>query len=163
MVNPLFILSALNASTEKATRNGCYEQNPPGETQLVPTTFTVCSQAINHMSTSHALDEPLAFGRSVKVGHKVPDWFVHKGFYGSCVVEIDMKQGGEDTLTWRDIIVSASSLRDLCVAVPPHLGGEAKAGPRQLLDVMIYGLSKEIGLAVPGGSSGLVQGRTFDA
>ena len=162
MINPLFILSALNASIEKTNRNECYEQNPPGQAQFVPTTFTVCSQAINDMTTGRALDEPLVFGRSVKVGHKVPDWFVHKGFYGSCVIEIDMKHGEEDTLTWRDIIVRASFLRDLCVAPPPHLGGEAKAGPRQLLDVMIYGLSKETGLAVPGGSSGLVQGRTFE-
>ena len=163
MVNPLLILPLLNASTVTTTRNGCYEQNPPGEAQLVSTTYAVCSQAINRITTGRALDEPLAFGRSVKVGHKVPDWFVQKGFYGTCVIRIDMKDGEEDTLTWRDIVVSASSLRDVCVAPPPHLGGEGKAGPNQLLEVMIYGLNKDFALASPAESSGLVRGRVFDA
>lgn len=76
---------------------------------------------------------------------------------------IDMKDGEEDTLTWRDIIVSASNLRDLCVATPPHLGGEGKAGPRHLLDVTMYGLSTDKELPLPLGSSGIVQGRVFDA
>lgn len=74
-----------------------------------------------------------------------------------------MKDGEEDTLTWRDIVVSASNLRDLCVAKPPHLGGEGKAGPGQLLDVMMYGLNREVELPLPVGSSALSQGRGFDA
>lgn len=74
-----------------------------------------------------------------------------------------MEAGREDVLTWRDIVVSASHLRDLCVATPPHLGGEGKAGPRQLLDVTMYGLDKEGGLALPVGASGLVRGREVDA
>ena len=76
---------------------------------------------------------------------------------------IDMKDGEEDTLTWRDIVVSASNLRDLCVATPPHLGGEGKAGPRQLLDVRIYGLGTDVEVPLLLGSSGIVQGRVFDA
>lgn len=163
MVNPLLILPLLNASTLTTTTDGCYEQNRPGQTQRVSTTYTVCSQAINRMAAGRALDKPLNFGRTVKVGHTLPDQFVHKGFYGTCVVEIDMKDGEQDTMTWRDILVSASTLRDLCVATPPHLGGEGKAGPRQLLDVVMYGLSQEVDLALPVGSSGLVQGRDFDA
>ncbi|KAF6219075.1 hypothetical protein HO133_005619 [Letharia lupina] len=163
MVNPLLILPLLNASTLTNNIDGCYEQKPPGQTQLVSTTFTVCSQAINRITAGRTLDTPLAFGRTVKVGHKVPDWFVQKGFYGTCVIKIDTQDNEQDTLTWRDIVVSASNLRDLCVAAPPHLGGEGKAGPKQLLGVMIYGLSKDVDLALPMGSSGLVQGRMFDA
>lgn len=162
MVNPLLILPLLNTSTLSTTKDGCYEQNPPGQTQRVTTTYTVCSQAINHMAAGRALDVPLAFGRAVKVGHKLPDQFIQKGFYGTCVIKID-KEDGEDTLTWRDIIVSASNLRDLCVATPPHLGGKGKAGPNQLLDVIMYGLNKEAELASPVGSSGLIQAHAFDS
>lgn len=163
MVNPLLIVPLLNASTLKTTTDGCYEQNPPGQTQLVSTTFTVCNQAINRIAIGRALDTPLAFGRTVKVGQKLPDYFIHKGFYGACVVEIDMKTGEEDILTWREIFFSASILRDTCVSIPPHLGGERKAGPRQLLDIKMYGLDKEVDMASPIGSSGLVQGRVFEA
>ena len=54
-----------------------------------------------------------------------------------------MEDGEEDTLTWREIIVGASNLRDFCVAIPPHLGGEVKVGRRQLLDVRVYGISND--------------------
>lgn len=74
-----------------------------------------------------------------------------------------MEDGEQDTMTWRDILISASNLRDLCVATPPHLGGQGKAGPRQLLDVTIYGLNKDADLLLPTDSSGLRQGRVFDA
>ena len=164
MVNPLLIIPLLNASSLTAIGpDGCYQQNPPGDAQLVTTTYTVCSQAINSIATGRALNTPIAFGRTVKVGHKVPDFFVQKGFYGTCVIMIDMKAGEEDRLTWRDIIVSASNLRDLCVATPPHLGGEGKAGPRQLLDVTIYGRGTDVEVPLRLGSSGTVQGRVFDA
>ena len=163
MVNPLLIVPLLNASTLKTTINGCYEQNPPGQIQLVPTTFIVCNQAINRIATGRALDRPLAFGRTVKVGHKLPDYFIHKGFYGACVIEIDMKSGEEDILTWRDVIIGANILRDTCVSIPPHLGGEKKAGPKQLMDIKMYGLDKDFDLASPVSSSGLVQGRVFEA
>ena len=163
MVNPLLLLPVLNMSTLNTTINGCYEQNPPGQPQLVATTYVVCSQAINNMVMGHALNNPVVFGRSVKIGHKLPDEYTQKGFYGTCVIRIDMKDGEQDTLTWRDIVVSASDLRDQCVAKPPHLGGEGKAGPRQLLDVRIYGLADEIDGALLEGSSTLVQSRPLDA
>ena len=54
-----------------------------------------------------------------------------------------MADGQEDTLTWREIIVTASNLRDYCVAILPHLGGEEKVGRRQLLDVRVYGISND--------------------
>lgn len=159
MVNPLLVLPLLNASGLTTTNSdGCYKQNPPGQPQLVSTTFLVCAQAINHIATGRALDTPIAFGRTVKVGHKVPDFFVQKGFYSTCVIRIDMKIGEEDNLTWRDVIVSASNLRDLCVATPPHLGGEGKAGPRQLLDVTMYGLGTDAEVPLPLGLTGIVQG-----
>lgn len=164
MVNPLLLLPALNASSLRTTGpDGCYTQNPPGQTQLVSTTYIVCTQAINRIATGRALNTPINFGRTVKVGHKLPDFFTQKGFYGTCVIMIDMKEGQEDTLTWRDIVVSASSLRDICVAPPPHLGGEGKAGPRQLLDVFMYGLGTDAELPLPLGSSGTNQGQVFDA
>lgn len=163
MVNPLLILPLLNASTLTTTSAGCYEQNPPGQSQLVSTTFIVCAQAINHIATGRALDTPLVFGRAVKVGHKLPDYFVQKGYYGACAIEIDMKPGEQDTMTWRDIIVGASSLRDACVAPPPHLGGEGTAGPRQLLDIKMYGLSKDAAPLPPVDSSALGRGRAFQA
>ena len=55
-----------------------------------------------------------------------------------------MEDGQEDTLTWREIIVSASNLRDYCVAFNPHLGGEEKVGRRQLLNVRVYGMSNDV-------------------
>ena len=163
MVNPLLLLPVLNASSIRTTGpDGCYLQNPPEQAQLVTTTFIVCSQAINRIATGRPLNTPVNFGRTVKVGHKLPDFFAQKGHYGTCVIMIDMKEGEEDTLTWRDIVVSASNLRDLCVAPPPHLGGEVKAGPRQLLDVSMYGLGTDVELPLPLGSSGINQGRVFD-
>ena len=163
MVNPLVLLPLLTASTLNATGNRCYKQNPPGRTQLVSTTTVVCSQAINSMTTRRALDTPLVFGRSVKVGHKLPDQYVHEGVFGACVIDIDIEDGKQETSTWRDIAVAASMLRDECVSPPPHLGGERKAGRRQLLDIRIHGRDKEAGLALPVGSSGLVAGRVLDA
>ena len=55
-----------------------------------------------------------------------------------------MEDGQEDTLTWREIIVSASNLIHYCVALIPHLGGEEKVGRRQLLDVRVYGISNDV-------------------
>lgn len=66
-------------------------------------------------------------------------------------------------MTWRDIVVAASNLRDECVGPPPHLGGEGKAGPRQLMDVRMYGRDKEANVVLPVGSSPLVVGSAFDA
>ena len=143
MVNPLVLLPLLTAPKLNTTTNGCYSQTPPGHTQLEPTTFVVCAQAINSIAAGRELAAPLAFGRSVKVGHKLPDQFSHKGFYSTCIVKIDMKEGEQDTLTWRDVLVGASFLRDFCVGPPPHFGGEAKAGPRQILDIEVYGVSNE--------------------
>ena len=163
MVNPLLLLPLLNASSLTATTNGCYEQKPRGQPQLVPTTFTVCSQAINNMAYGRALDTPLAFGRSVKVGHKLPDQFTHRGFYATCVIQLSMRDGVQDSLTWRDIIVSASELRDWCVALSPHLGGERKVGSRQLLNVEVFAIDNEAEMISPGDSSGLVQGRPSEA
>lgn len=140
MINPLLILPLLNASTPTTAANGCYAQNPSGRPQRISTSFIICSQAINNIATGRSLDRPLVFGRSVKEGHKVPDEFVQRGHYSTCVIKINMQEGQQDTLTWRDVIISASNLRDDCVAVAPFLGGEAKAGPRQLLKVMIYGM-----------------------
>lgn len=114
------------------------------------------------MTAGRALNTPVAFGRTVKVGFKLPAHFIQKGFYGACVIKIDLKDG-EDTLTWRDIVVGASVLRDVCVAPPPHLGGEGKAGPNQLLDVIMYGLSKDVELTLPVGSSELIEAHTFDS
>ena len=152
MVNPLLLLPLLNASALMTIKDGCYEQNPATQPQLIPTTYIVCSQAIHHIALGRTLDTPVVFGRSVKVGHTVPDQFVHRGFYGSCVIKIDMIDGEQDTLTWRDIIDSASELRDTCVAPPPHLGGEGKAGPRKLLAVSVFGASNEdVGFVGPGG------------
>lgn len=143
MVNPLLIVPLLNASALTTPQNGCYTQNPPGEPQRPDTTYTVCSQAINQMALGHALDTPVVFGRTVKVGHHLPDSFVQKGMFSSCVIDLDMEDGEEDTLTWREVIVHASNLRDYCVAIPPHLGGEDRVGRRQLLDVKVYGLSND--------------------
>lgn len=66
-------------------------------------------------------------------------------------------------MTWRDIVVAASILRDECVSLPPFLGGEGKAGPRQLMDVRMYGRNKEADVIVPVGSTRLVTSRAFDA
>ena len=164
MVNPLVLFPLLTAPILNATTNGCYSQNPPRQTQRPSTTYTVCTQAINRISTGRALDTPVVFGRAVKVGQLLPAEFVHRGHYSSCVIKLDMEDGEQDTMTWNDIIVSAGNLRDECVARPPHLGGESKAGPRQLLNIKIFGLAKEnIYLAAPGSSGGLVQGRPVDA
>ena len=95
------------------------------------------------MTLGHALDTPTVFGRTVKVGQRLPEFFVQKGLYGSCVINLDIEDGREDTLTWREIIVSASNLRDYCVAINPHLGGEEKVGRRQLLNVQVYGISND--------------------
>ena len=104
------------------------------------------------------------FGRSVKVGHTVPDQFVHRGFYGSCVIKIDMADGEQDTMTWRDIIVSASELRDTCVSPPPHLGGERKTGPKKLLEVAVFGIdNREVGLVGLGGKPVISKSNTLDA
>lgn len=66
-------------------------------------------------------------------------------------------------MTWRDIVVAASMLRDECVAPPPHLGGKGKAGPRQLMDVRMYGRDKDADVVLPVGSTRLVTSRAFDA
>lgn len=163
MVNPLFLLPLLTASTLNTTANGCYEPAPPGQPEAVSTTYFVCTQAINTMTAHRILDAPVVFGHSVKVGHKLPDRFVHSGLYSSCIIDIDIADGRQDTMTWRDIVVAASMLRDECVAPPPHLGGEGKAGPGRLMSVRMYGRDKEGGVVLPVGSSRLVVGEAFDA
>lgn len=164
MVNPLVLLPLLTAPILNATTNGCYTQNPSRQTQRASTTYTVCTQAINRISTGRHLDTPVVFGRTVKVGQLLPTEFVHRGFLGTCVIKLDMKNGEQDTMTWNDVVVSAGNLRDECVAPPPHLGGESKAGPRQLLNIKMYGVdNRKIHLAAAGSSGGLVQGRSIDA
>ena len=164
MVNPLVLLPLLTAPILNATTNGCYSQNPPGQTQRPTTTYSVCTQAIHRMSTGRHLDTPVVFGRAVKVGQLLPTEFFHRGFLGTCVIKIDMEDGERDTMTWNDVVVSAANLRDECVARPPYLGGESKVGPRQLLNIQMYGIDNEkIHMAAPGSSGGLVQGQSIDA
>ena len=96
------------------------------------------------MAVGRSLDEPVAFGRTVKTGHTLPDQYAQQGLYNTCVIELDMEgDGAQDVLTWREIVIGASQLRDMCVAPPPHLGGDGKVGPRRLLEVRMYGRENE--------------------
>ena len=147
MVNPLLLLPLLNASILHMTSNGCYEKTPPRDPPLVATSYIVCTQVINQMAVGRSLNAPITFGRTVKTGHTLPDQYVQRGQYSTCVIELDMQgDGAQDVLTWREIIIGASELRDECVAPPPFLGGVERVGRRRLLEVRMYGrLNERVG------------------
>ena len=144
MVNPLLLLPLLNASILHTSSNGCYQKIPPRDPPLLATSYILCTQVINRMAVGRSLNEPITFGRTVKTGHTLPDQYAQRGLYNTCVIELDMQgDGAQDVLTWREIIIAASELRDMCVAPPPHLGGVEKVGERRLLEVRMYGRANE--------------------
>ena len=158
MVNPLLLLPLLNASILNTPSNGCYQKTPPRDPPLLATSYILCTQVINQMALGHSLNAPITFGRTVKTGHTLPDQYLQRGLYNTCVIELDMQgDGTQDVLTWREIIIGASDLRDMCVAPPPHLGGVEKVGRRRLLEVRMYGRANE-GVV----QGGLDDGRAVD-
>ena len=144
MVNPLLLLPLLNASTLHTPSNGCYMKPPPRDPPLLATSYIICTQVINKMATGRSLNEPITFGRTVKTGHTLPDQYVQRGMYSTCVIELDMQgDGAQDVLTWREIIIGASHLRDTCVVLPPYLGGDGRVGEKRLLEIRLYGRENE--------------------
>jgi len=134
MVNPSIIHSFLNVSN--AITVGCWAQNPPGETQLLPLTYKVCREAISSVPMGGQSLKPITFSRSAAAGFQVPAHWDH----GNCAVEIDvMEDGDEENTTFAAIVKRAFDLVIECVIRPPHFGGRSFIGEDEKLVVSIVG------------------------
>lgn len=120
------------------SEGGCFNQNPPGERQVIGPSLTDCYQAIAYIpSGTEKSRAPIVFSRDAKVGYQVPK----KWIYGHCGIDIDLRKDAEsEVVTFNYIGDIALGLAEFCVKkTPPHLGGLAEIGETEALQVIVYG------------------------
>ena len=112
----------------------CFE---PGQTTSRPTASNKCNIALNRMVPNMKTGrKPIAFSRSDSEGLKVP----MRWSSGNCIVQVDvLKDGDTDISTLYHLAIQASYMNTLCVAQPPHLGGEMVLGMEKKLNLTVFG------------------------
>lgn len=149
MLHPLLLPSLpslLNASlttttpqpqpTRPSSTVYCWEQQPPHQQQLVPTTWIACKEALKGIPLGDAGLKPVTFGRSAHSGFQVP----HTWDAGNCVVEIDVEEDDvTETTNFAALMILAFEMAVQCVIPPPHLGGRALIGQEGGLKLMMFG------------------------
>lgn len=70
--------------------------------------------------------------------------------FDTCALSIDMHSDtDEDTTTFRQIAVEAGTIMLACIAQPPHFGGTQYVGPRNVMNVSIFGIPNEAPSVLP--------------
>ncbi|KAL9597121.1 MAG: hypothetical protein Q9219_005343 [cf. Caloplaca sp. 3 TL-2023] len=131
----LLVANACRAAPELV---GCFDQIPPFPAPI-PTVFKHCHDTIKYkmMLDSKLAMLPQHFSRTEGRGVTVPAYWQT----GQCLIKIDMHtETDEDTLRFFDISVQASMINIYCVARPPHWGGTSLVGPKEVMNVTLYGV-----------------------
>ncbi|KAL8964855.1 MAG: hypothetical protein Q9197_006776 [Variospora fuerteventurae] len=116
---------------------GCFMYNPPGRPQPHPTIYKDCFDVIRDMVGHDKTHAPTLFSRKPDLGFKLPYSWKSR----SCLLRLDMhSDDDEDSVPFFKIAVEAGVVNAACVAHPPHLGGTLPVGPKQVMNVSIYGL-----------------------
>ncbi len=135
MVNLAPVLSMLNTSLSAPTL-GCWGQNPPNETQILPITYKGCKAAIQSIPVGEKGFAPITFAHSADAGFEVPESWQS----GNCVVAIDVVGPNfRETSTFAAIVERAFDLAVECVITAPHFGGRSFLGKDEGLEVWLYG------------------------
>lgn len=137
MLPILFLLFAAIGWAKDGTA-GCFRQAPPGERQIYPTIFKDCLEPIKNLVKYDKAYAPTLFSRKRGLGFKLPAHWIS----GSCVMLLDIcSDDEEDSETFYAIAVEAGILNGACVAQPPHFGGTNRVGPKQIMNISLFGLS----------------------
>ena len=132
MVSPLIFTNLLNATNGMIV--ACFGQNPPGQPQILPTTYAACKQAFQSIPMREKAFAPIVFSHNPAAGFKVP----HSWSHGGCVVRIDVvTPDAEETTTFAAIFQRAFELSAECVIKPPHFGGKSLLGKTDMLEILV--------------------------
>ncbi|KAL8658830.1 MAG: hypothetical protein Q9226_000763 [Calogaya cf. arnoldii] len=133
----LLLLANFVVLTIAAGQAGCYTQKTPTSERPIPTVFKACHETVKIMFPDpDSGQKPILFSRKENHGFEVPRQWRR----GNCVIRIDMHDDdAEDTLTFLDLATAAGMVNILCVARPPHFGGSVVVGPRQVMNVSVFG------------------------
>ena len=108
------------------------------DTGIAPTTFQACYQVIKFLLRHERTDLPLLFSRIPGRGYLLPEQWL----FSNCLFILDThSDADEETTTFRQIAVAASTVLLACVAQPPHLGGTQTVGPKAVMNVTVTGLN----------------------
>lgn len=133
---PILLVFVAALSWANGVTAGCFMQNPPSRPQLHPTIFKHCLDGIAELVKYDKAMAPTLFSRKPGLGFKLPYHLSSR----SCVVLLDMhSDDDEDLLSFYEIGIEAGVLNGFCVARPPHLGGTYLVGPKQVMNVSLYG------------------------
>lgn len=153
MANPVDLdtLTSFNATKDFKTNNpgtsivnithaleglvGCFRQAPPQEPQLSRTSFTDCFNAVAKIS-AHDTRSLVHFRRNNDSTFILPNFFTYK----TCVIFLDMVSAdAEDSFYIGQVRDVAIDTARRCTARRMALGGKGMAGPRQLMEVEVFG------------------------
>ena len=113
---------------------------------IAPTTFHACYQVIKFLVRHERTDLPLLFSRIPGKGYLLPEHWR----FSNCLFILDThSDADEETTTFRQIAVEASTILLACVAQPPHLGGTQTVGPKAVMNVTVTGLDFRPPAALP--------------
>ena len=145
-------LSILNIPSNDISHDDCF--NPTAShRELHPVRFNDCFNALKELYEFQNPFRPVIFARRKHVGFKLPNIFRS----GSCVISIDVLKDA-DSDRFRPILVH-SKARDIalrCTEGTFRFGGRAKAGPLNVVDVLVFGREwpPEPGAVEPAGLDG---------
>ncbi|KAL8730711.1 MAG: hypothetical protein Q9166_003903 [cf. Caloplaca sp. 2 TL-2023] len=110
----------------------CWVQKTPTSAKPTPTIFKACDDALKLMlPDAKTAKVPMLFSRKPNHGFQVPRQWRR----GNCVVKIDMhSEDDEDSVAFIDLASGASMINIRCVARPPHYGGTAVVGEKQVMN-----------------------------
>ena len=132
MVSPSIFTTLLNATNGMTV--GCFGQNPPGEPQLLPITYSACKKAVQNIPIREKAFAPIIFSRNPAAGFRVP----HSWSHGGCVIIIDVATpDAEETTSFAAIYQRAFELSVECVIKPPHFGGKSLLGMTDMLEILV--------------------------
>ncbi|KAL8791090.1 MAG: hypothetical protein Q9213_000297 [Squamulea squamosa] len=133
----LLIIAALNWAV--AAKVGCWRQPDPPAPQHHTTVYRHCFDAIKELAELDKAYAPILFSRKPGLGYKVPERWIK----GTCYVHIDVNsEDDEDYISFHEIAVEAGVIAAACVIKAPHLGGTSPVGPKQVMNVSIFGVRR---------------------
>ena len=129
---PSIIKNATNALNDLV---GCFMQEPIHQPQLSRTNFIDCYNAEEKIAALQ-LHGPIHFIRNNDSEFVLPNAFT----YRTCVILLDMVSAtAEDVFYVAQIRAVVIDTARRCTSLRRSLGGKSLAGPKQLLEVCIYG------------------------
>lgn len=128
-------ISIVNMTNTLEFPIGCFRQAPPDEPQLCRTNFIDCAHAVEKMS-AHNTQRLVIFRRNNDSKFILPSTFK----YRTCVLYLDMvSDDAVDYFSIQQVRDVAIDTARRCTAIRMALGGKGLAGPKNLMEVEVFG------------------------